>query len=101
MPAGIRCRLHLRRDGFEHERNAISHQHGEERTVVGAEKRHLEAQAIPVERDGPQDITNDEERSDIAELCLVGCWSHWTSTSIAKRPRSASCWMLAHFQSKS
>src|SRR6266550_8737133 len=43
MPAGIRCRLHLRRDGIEHEQNAVSLQHGEVWIILGAEKRYFEA----------------------------------------------------------
>src|SRR5256886_7041906 len=43
MPAGIRRRLHLRRDGLEHESNAVSLQHGEVWIILGAEKRYVEA----------------------------------------------------------
>src|SRR5437016_4184091 len=43
MPAGIRRRLHLRRDGLEHKPNAVSLQHGEVWIILGAEKRQFEA----------------------------------------------------------
>src|SRR5881398_427051 len=36
--------------------------------------------AIFVERDGWHDIADNEERCDVAELCLGGWRSHWTST---------------------
>src|SRR5881398_2559114 len=36
--------------------------------------------AIFVERDGWHDIAHNEERCDVAELCLGGWRSHWTST---------------------
>src|SRR5205823_4715873 len=41
MSAGIRRRLHLGRDGLEHEPNAVSLQHGEVWIILGAEKRYF------------------------------------------------------------
>src|SRR5437763_14797120 len=79
MPAGIRRRLHLRRDGLEHEPNAVALQHGEVRVILGAEKRYVEAETIFVERDGWHDIADNEARCDVAELCLAGWGRQWTA----------------------
>src|SRR5438046_1540070 len=51
MAAGIRRRRYVRRNGFEHEPNTVSLEHGEVRVVLGAEKRYFEAQTILVKRD--------------------------------------------------
>src|SRR5919198_1394713 len=88
VPAGIRRRLHLRRDGFQHEPNAVSLQHCKIWILVWAEECQFETQTLFIECDGGHDIAYNKEGRDKAELCLSRWDSHKTSLGPRRRTPS-------------